>query len=238
MKNKTKKVILLIVEGKSDKIALERIITKLYSTINLIKFIIIKGDITTKNGVNVNNIDKIIREKINSVLKTEKLFTKDFLEIAHIIDTDGCFVDSKIVVKDLNVNNVEYTESAIKCKNPEDIISRNKQKSEIINHLLKIDTYNKIKYKCYYMSCNLDHALYNIQNLEESKKIEEAFEFAKNFDGKEYEFIKYLNDVVDKNIPNNFLDSWNYIKINNESLKRHSNFHIFFDNNPCGQYLK
>ena len=56
---KPKPTVLFIVEGKSDKTALKRILNKLYKK-KEINFEVTKGDITSDESVNVQNVEEKI----------------------------------------------------------------------------------------------------------------------------------------------------------------------------------
>lgn len=98
-----------------------------------------------------------------------------------------------------------------------------------MDYLISLKTIaNKYKYECYYFSCNLDHALYNIRNLADSQKTNMANIFANNFSKKEKLFVDYLESEVACDVPNTYDDSWEFIRDNNNSLQRHTNFNLFF----------
>ena len=78
----------------------------------------------------------------------------------------------------------------------------------------------------YFMSCNLDHALYNEINLDKDLKQEYADEFYEKFIGKEYLFPAFLESDVVNEVPDNMGASWRYIKEGLHSLERHTNFGI------------
>ena len=84
------------------------------------------------------------------------------------------------------------------------------------------------------MSSNLDHALYDEQNLSDEEKKERADEFAGLFLNKPEVFIDYLNQYVVNGVPSSYPISWRYIKNGLNSLNRHTNLHIYFKDNPYG----
>lgn len=102
----------------------------------------------------------------------------------------------------------------------------------MMNYLLSLDKINGIPYVGYFMSSNLDHALYDEQNLDGELKGEYADEFYTEFQGKELLFIDFLKDEVANGVPSSFSASWKYIKENVHSLERHTNLHIYFETNP------
>lgn len=81
--------------------------------------------------------------------------------------------------------------------------------------------------------CNLDHVLYNEQNLDDDKKIAYADAFYESFKGKEEKFIDFLRMEAVNGVPDTSLkDSWEYIKDGLHSLERHTNLHIYFKLHP------
>lgn len=83
------------------------------------------------------------------------------------------------VTTDSNADNID----SIKISNVENICNRNAQKRENINTLSTNTSSicNDIPYKVYYMSCNLDHVLYNLQNANNKEKGENTLEFSERY---------------------------------------------------------
>ena len=101
-----------------------------------------------------------------------------------------------------------------------------------MDYLLTCSGIKGIPYRCYYLSSNVDHALYNKQNLSDGLKRKYAEAFYWQFMGKEHLFIKYLDMEVVNGVPDGFLASWRYIKEDLHSLQRHTNLNIYFKENP------
>ena len=101
-----------------------------------------------------------------------------------------------------------------------------------MDYLLDLQDIKGISYQGYFMSSNLDHALYDIQNLEDELKGEYADEFYAAFLDLEDKFIDFLKTDVVNGVPDSFPSSWRYIKEGVRSLERHANLHIFFNQNP------
>lgn len=226
----TKKTIFFIVEGKTDKNALETIFKKIYKNTN-IRFEFTNGDITSNDNITKSNICDKIYEMVKRYIDENKLKKTDIWQIIQIFDTDGTYIPDSAIIKG-DTDYFFYSTNQISCKEPERIKSRNRNKAEKMNYLLSVDNIKDIPYKCYYMSSNLDHALYNMQNLTEDEKREYADAFYEAFQDKEQLFIEFLNHDVVNGVPNRFTASWNYIKQDLHSLERHTNLHIFFNENP------
>lgn len=102
----------------------------------------------------------------------------------------------------------------------------------MMDYLLTLDKIKSIPYRCYYMSSNLDHALYNQFNLDDESKKKYANAFYEKFMGREQLFINYLDMEVVNGVPESFPESWRYIKRDLHSLQRHTNLNIYFKENP------
>ncbi len=227
----TRKTILFIVEGHSDKKALEYIIRKIYSNYKGIEFRVTDGDISSNETVTIENVEDKIYRIIFDFMEDKKLKRSNIFQVIQIFDTDGTYIPENAIISGEN-KKIEYTETKIVCKDVEKVKTRNIQKSNIMNHLLGQNEIKGFPYKMYYMSCNLDHALYNQQNLDDALKGEMADKFYERFIGKEEMFIDYLKTDVVNGVPDSFLASWRFIKEELHSLERHTNFHIFFQDNP------
>lgn len=155
-----RKVVLILVEGASDKTALG-LIEKFYRSRNL-KVYITNGDITSNGITTVTNCTNILKEIVREFREDKKLEKEDISEIIHIIDTDGAFIPDDCIEVDKILSDFYYTLDCIKANSKRKVKIRNDRKIEIIKKLLETEEIDKtIKYRMFYMSCNLDHVLYN-----------------------------------------------------------------------------
>ena len=104
---KTKKVILFIVEGITDKTALGSVLDAILSN-EKIHFAITEGDITTKDDVNASNVIRRSNEIVNFTQERYHFKAFDLLEIVHLIDTDGAFIPDTAVIDNPNVEHIQY----------------------------------------------------------------------------------------------------------------------------------
>ena len=231
----SKSVILFIFEGVTEKIALENILGKIFSS-NHVDVEFIGTDITSDNKITLSNIENELRNFIRDKIKSLHIDLNDIQQIAHVIDTDGAFVDSQYIKYVANADRISYTQDFIRSKNPANTLKRNKDKTEKVN-FLKNKTYLKFKkednlfvpYQLYFFSRNREHALQNeSKELTRNEKNDMAFDFATQYQGHESDFITLLNDISVK-VPGTFLQTWSFIQKDNNSLHRHSNFHLLFD---------
>lgn len=225
-KNKGKKIILFLVEGYSDYISLE-FIDKLNEN-ETIKFCTTSGDITSNDKVNTQNCIKKINECVLSFAKNNKLLKSDIIKIIHVIDTDGVYIPNNKIFEDINAKNFIYTTEGIIANSKDEVIERNKRKKEVLEKLLSTYNINSIKYKVYYMSCNLEHVLHNeLKNFSDEEKKKMSNEFADRFYENECEFLNFINNP-DFKVDGEYKATWEFIKQDVNSVNRFSNLWLFF----------
>ncbi len=222
-----RKAVLFIVEGSSDKTALEKIFRTIYRKDRNIEFRFTGGDITSDPDITVTNVEDRIKKIIHGFLSDNKLKPSDIFQVIQIFDMDGAYIDDSFIIQD-NVDQVTYFSESIRCKYRTFYIERNHKKRELMNYLLSLDSIGQFSYEKYFMSSNLDHALYNEQNLDEKLKQAYADAFYERFLGKEDLFCDFLRTDVVNGVPDSMNLSWNYIKSDKHSLERHTNLHIYF----------
>ena len=226
-----KKAIIFIVEGPSDKSALEKIFKKIYRRNKKIDFGFTNGDITSNPMTTLDNVEDKIYEAIQDVIKDKKLKNSDVIQVVQLLDMDGAYIPDSAIIEG-ETKEFEYSTTNISCVKHERIIERNENKRKIMDYLLSIKNIKSFPYEMYFMSCNLDHALYDEINLKKELKQEYADIFYEQFIGKEFLFPKFLESDVVNNVPNEMMASWRYIKQDLHSLERHTNLHIFFKMHP------
>ena len=85
---KKRKVMLFLVEGKSEREALEILISNIIKN-ELVVFQVMEGDITSDKNSTPQNIKKIINEKVKFYMTESKVKKSDILSIIHLMDIDG-----------------------------------------------------------------------------------------------------------------------------------------------------
>lgn len=223
------RVCLLIVEGSSDKISLFNIFSK-YLSKNKLRTYIMKTDITSESGIKPENIEKNLAQRIESFLKQDKLKKSDITNIIHLTDLDGTFIDDKYVKFNKEYEQPFYTTSDIQTVRPNSIKDRNHRKADNIRKLLTVDSILTKPYKLYFMSCNIDHVLHNVNNISDAEKQRLAEEFADKFLGHELTFLDYLKNegVIDSDT---YEESWDKVQCGLNSLKRKTNIDKALKNN-------
>lgn len=226
-KNKAKKIILVIVEGISDEISLSLVLSRIIGKNKLIKFKVMGGDITTEHNSKPSNIQDKLSMKVKQFLSKHEYKKSDILEIIHIVDIDGCYI-SQENIEEKGKGKIYYTPNRIFTSNPQAIIQRNQQKSEILSTLVGVQHIFAIPYSIYYFSCNLEHVLYNEANMPDNRKVEKAHSFEDKYSGEPWKFVNFIN-TSEFAYRGRYKHSWDYIKKKNNSLKRKTNFNLFIN---------
>lgn len=231
---KGKKIILFIVEGITEQICLGFLLSKILNN-NKVEFALTEGDITSKTGVGSNNV----RAKIGDIVKifSGNIFkASDFSEIVHLVDMDGAYIPDDQIVEKTAETPVDpdkpqkpyYGDSQIFVDNIEVIQHRNHQKTSILNRLISLhNVWRTIPYSVYFFSCNLDHIMYGQRNLLKKDKQACAAKFDRSYGDSPQRFIDFLN-TAEITAQGNYEETWDFIKDGCNSLKRYSNFHLFF----------
>ncbi len=149
-----KKVVMVIVEGPSDKrlleVSLSEFFEKKYGENTIVRFPMFERDdgyygtdITSLYGSNPEKIEMLINKKILiPELEVNGLYPRHVSEIIHIIDTDGAFIDESQVVplseqdQQKNSVNLLYSEEHIYASDVAGIQERNRRKVANIQQLL------------------------------------------------------------------------------------------------------
>lgn len=225
-----KKTVFFIVEGNTDKTALEKIFKAIYKHKD-IRFEFTNGDVTSDDEIDINNVCDVLYKKVKKYLDDNKLRKTDIWQIVQIFDTDGAY-SPETAIKTGESARFLYSATNIICKDIQKVKNRNNKKKFMMDYLLSIDNIKDISYKCYFMSSNLEHALYNLQNLSDEDKNKYADAFYEVFISKEKLFVEFLQLEAVNGVPDSFPASWRYIKEGLHSLERHTNLHIYFLENP------
>lgn len=223
----SKKVIVFIVEGISDKESLYGVLSELYDD-REIEFSVVRGDITTDSKSKIENIESRITKYIKDAMNEEKFLKSDIERVVHIVDMDGAFIpDSNIVFNPSET--IKYTDSNIETNQVDAIKNRNDKKRKMLNKLSTLHSiYKGLRYDMFYMSCNLEDVLHNIKNASEQEKRRLSEEFDETYFDDPEAFVKFFSE--DSIAPTgNYEDTWRYIKLDLNSLRRHSNFNKFFE---------
>ncbi len=220
-----KKIVFVIVEGPSDEEALGVVLSRLYSS-DEVYVHITHGDITSEfiESPNENILTRVASE-VEEYAESNHYKKLHFKEIIHIVDTDGTFIPDANVTEDLSAEKPFYSLSEIRTKNKIGIEERNKRKSGNIRKLCSKKEIWGVPYQVYYMSCNLDHVLYDKLNSSDEDKEADAFQFAKSYKDKIPEFVKFISES-DFSVIGDYRQSWVFIQQGLNSLHRYTNLAI------------
>lgn len=218
-----KRIVFVIVEGPSDEEALGVILNRIYDK-NSVYVHVMHCDITTARGVEpgniVSKIGNLVRGYAGKIFKAE-----DFRQIIHITDMDGAFIPDDNIIEDMAEKVPIYFETEIHTCNKAGIVERNRCKRENLNRLVSTRKVWNIPYAIYYMSCNLDHALYGKLNSSDEEKEKDAFHFAERYKADIPAFLKFITKS-EFSVMSGYTESWKYIEENLRSLERHTNLGV------------
>lgn len=227
-----KKIVFVIVEGPSDEEALGVILSRIYCSDTVYVHIMHK-DITTEfNNIPNKNIFTMISAEIRRYADSNHFKKDDFKEIIHLVDMDGAFIPNDNVIEDTAAVKPQYSITEIRTCNKQGIENRNGRKRANINSLCCRSKIWDVPYRIFYMSCNLDHVLYDKQNSNDDEKERDSFSFAKFYKDKIPEFIDFISNS-EFSVINGYKESWDFIKQDLHSLERHSNLGLCFKENVC-----
>lgn len=221
-----KKILLILVEGASDQTALEGPLKQFFN-MNKVKTYILHGDITTREKTTPQNIVRRIEEEIQQFCQRNFLNKTDICRLIQVVDMDGAYIPDDFIVEKEELQKVQYTEEAIFARSRDDIIQRNQQKRSNLERLQQCNQISRIPYRVYYMSCNLDHALYGKLNLDDQEKENQSYEFGEYYENHLDEFMRFIGES-DFSVHEGYKESWAFIRQNLNSLKRHTNLGLCF----------
>ena len=219
-----RKIVFVIVEGASDETALGIALNQVFDK-EAVHVHIMHGDISTRTGVNSKNIVAKIGNEIKAYAKSNHYKASDFKQIIHIVDTDAAYLADEKILEDLECKELLYQDDGIHTNNVGKVISRNKQKTDNLYRLKSCGNIWGIPYRVYYMSCNLDHVLYNKRNSSDEEKEENAYAFAKKYKNNVREFIEFMCESL-FSVKGDFRESWEFIEVDMHSIERYTNLPI------------
>ena len=222
----TKKVILLIFEGPSDRDALFFPFENKF-LLNDVRVEITYGDITSDRDSDSSNIKEKVCEIVDRFLDESKLHPEDIKEVIQITDTDGCYIENDLIIEQSDCPTAWYTEDAIFTGKVSAIQKRNENKSMNLNVLSSCKKIKNIDYSLYFMSSSLDHVLFGKLNLSDEEKESLSNAFARKYRADHNGFIKFITKS-DFSICDSYENSWEMIKLDNNSLRKFTNLSILF----------
>lgn len=233
----SRKVILVIVEGPSDDTALGSILGKIFDEHRVFVKVTF-GDITTDRYTTANNVAGKLGDLVKAYAQSMYFERKDFLKVIHIVDMDGAYIPDNAVVENSELNKPLYSLTEIQTAKPEKMCLRNQKKQSVLDRISKMNkVWKTIPYQVYYMSCNLDHVLYNKMNSSDKEKEENAYKFAEKYKNDIPGFLRFIS-YSDFSRIEDYKESWNFIKEGVHSLERFTNFGLYFTDINNEKYLR
>lgn len=219
-----KKIVFVIVEGPSDDEALGVLLEQMYDK-NSVHIQITHGDVTTKKGVGSSTILAKLGGIVKTYMSSNHLAKTHFQEIVHIVDTDGAYIPDDAVVQDETAKRPIYSLEEIRTADVTGIINRNMTKRGCVDRISSTPMLCAIPYQAYFMSCNLDHVLYDKLNSTDDEKERDSLSFAKKYGSNIPDFVKFISESS-FSVGGGYLESWAFIKKDKHSLERHTNLGI------------
>ena len=219
-----RKVVFVIVEGASDETALGIALNQVFDK-ESVHVHIMRGDITTRVGVNSKNIVAKVGNEVKAYATSNHYKASNFKQIIHIVDTDAAYLADNKILEDLECEELTYQDDGIHASNVEKVISRNKQKTDNLYRLRSCGNIWGIPYRVYYMSCNLDHVLYDKRNSTDEEKEEDAYAFAKKYKNNVEAFMDFMCKSA-FSVKGDFKESWEFIEKDMHSIERYTNLPI------------
>jgi len=229
-RKKGKKVLLFIVEGSNDEVALGMPLENLqnkYAPDDMIMFGVTHGDITSDFKVK-KAADEVVK-CVKKYCKDYKLTKDDIHMIVLLLDMDGAYIPASSIVKSDEHDKAFYGESTILHKCPDDLRKTHSHKQKQVNSLLNIKhVWGNIPFNAYFVACNFDHVISGNANItsREKRNAADAFslEYGKDADG----FINFFNRSCFI-LGDSLKTSWDIVRQDLNSLKRCSNMNVFIN---------
>lgn len=228
---KGNKIVLVILEGKSDQAALSIGLEKFFRPLE-IRAHITKGDLTSDFEQESCEIVSYVKNQIDIFMGVYKVKKEDIVQVIHIVDTDGAYVSQDFVIFSEKDVKARYESDGIYTQHKAEIERRNTHKTECLNRLSKKKDIAGIKYQIYFMSCNLDHVISDCRNMGEGEaKYKNGHEFAKKYKGDLDGFIRFFCQSP-FSCGKGYRESWDYIKTH--SLERCTNLDLVLQQKASG----
>lgn len=220
-----KKIVFVIVEGPSDEDALGTILHRYYKDKSVYVEVMhcdITSDLSNKSRNIIEAIGNVVKKYARGTFKASY-----FSCIIHITDTDGVFIPDDAVVNEPSADEPFYSETEIRTCSKRNIEERNRYKRNNLKRLFSTGMIWNIPYKIYYMSCNLDHVLYDKLNSTIEDKKKDSIAFSQKYREDIPSFIEFISKS-DFSVTGGYRESWQFISTECRSLERHSNFGLCF----------
>lgn len=232
--NKTKKVIILIVEGITDEIVLDPV-RKLIDS-HQFHVQVVYGDAFTKKWGKNKTAKEIVGYIMKQVKDETKFKNSDIAHIIQLIDTDGVFInndnfiiDETVVPEESKTYSYDFESKTIRIVSEsakKALLKKWNHKKELVMALKKGTTYSssKVPFSLYFNSLNLDHVITN-SILKKDDKGNEAIKFIES----NKDLDSYIEFFRTKSSSESFESSWNEIVVDSDWEHPKSNVTFLID---------
>lgn len=255
-KRPKRQVVLFLVEGDSERHALQDRIAALFDDIDESIEVFFPeicrqdsddpnaiiesgGDITQDYSVFPWNYDQRVYEYfLRDFFDVKKILPKDIKKVYQLVDLDGAYIPDNLIVEyeDPQIaRRPHYDTARIICRSPHSLCSRHARKRLNLDYLatkttIKIGT-KTIPYAVFYFSCNLDHFLHRKANLQNYEKMHFADCFSDGFIGDNKGLSDFFLQDPDSALETTYDASWKQATEKGTlfSLQRHTNFNLLIE---------
>jgi hypothetical protein len=157
----------------------------------------------------------------------------DIAFIVHLIDTDGGYTSHEYIEPTSDVQSLTYLDDRIQVPHGnqhQGICHRNETKTNNTKSLYMATHICDKPYYIYYFSRNREHSLLGISenNLPGPQKRDLAYQIADMYSEDPLAFVELLNSK-DICVKGTYKKTWKFIMTAANSLKRYTNFSLFFE---------
>lgn len=227
---KSKKVILVIVEGMSDKTVLSGLLPKMFGDY-VFRFKIIHGDLLTQSSVTRNQILLHVNKQLSYAMSEYKYRADDIKEVVQLVDLDAVYIDPTGIEERENISRVYYAKDRMYVKDYTQILRRNTQKTLNLGRLMESSYLKRgntrIPYSILYMSINLDHVISNDANVSSNyDKARLSYAFVESFRHHEADFAQFAKERLLEGA-SDYWSSWQVVQRSDHALKRSTNIYHY-----------
>lgn len=237
-----KKVILFLVEGTSEQDALVTPFSQYLKEKVRVEGEAFYCDVTTvsmfpksaRTFVVRSNVKETVRTFVLDQIERKHTYTwQDLVQIIHIVDTDGAFIPDDRVLANEDLDSIVYYSDHIEHAHPADIIERNHVKAAAIRTLAfageLVYRRRAVPYRLFFMSRNLEHALFGIgNNVDDATKERLSRAFAEACRDNPQMLVERLR-APGTRVQGDYKETWGYIQEGVHSLERGTNLALLLD---------
>ena len=160
---------------------------------------------------------------------------QDIQRIIHVVDLDAAFIPENNIKKG-DTEYYEYYDDSMIVRDVQIAIGRNRKKSSIIKKLVETTQIGNIPYHIYFVSCNMDHLLFNDRMPSRNRKKNNAWIFQEMCK----KTPKFLEKILfnERLVSKDYYGSWEEIQKGIHSLQRKTNMNLFLNETKSATITK